>query len=123
MQQRERMPGNQLPARGRPGKAAVRRIEKPDRGALEKADEGHAGQESSDMGKPGHAPSPSCGGERAVDELKDEPETQNKSGRNGHYMHEEPERDQNLDTGLGKQQQVGPQHPGDRPARPDHRDH
>ena len=86
--------------------------------AAEEEDQDHAAGEPDDVGQVGDAGA--LGGGRAleVEPLENEPGAEHDPGRQPH-RDEEQERHQAGHPGPGEQDQVGAEHPGDGPRRPD----
>jgi endonuclease/exonuclease/phosphatase (EEP) superfamily protein YafD len=104
-------------AAGHPGASAAPDLEPP---VAKDEDQRHAGDEAADV-----RPERDAGlrriGPQPAQQLEHEPEGEQPAGRDGVHP-QEAEGDQDVDAGVGEQQQIGAEHPGDRAARADHRD-
>lgn len=58
---------------------------------------------------------------QAAQDLDDSPEADDHKRGNPHYLDEETQKQDRVDTGVGEKEQVCPQHAGNRPARAYHR--
>src|SRR5262245_21333051 len=84
----------------------------------------HPCQEAPEVGEPRDLPSFRRGrpADQPAQELNQEPEPQDEERRNADQADEEAHDDEGEDVGSRKEQQIGAEHPGHRPARSDHGD-